>query len=429
MSLIIKNGTVYYQGKLTKLDILVADGKVKQIAPHIVAPADSKVYDANGQLVTPGLVDIHVHFRDPGLTYKETIATGSLAAAHGGFTTVCAMPNVDPVPNTPELLHNQIKRNQTDGHVKVFQYAPITKNLTSTDLVDAQAMADAGAVAFTNDGKGVQEAGTMYDAMKAAKTVQKAIVAHVEDNSLVRGGVMNAGPIADKLNLPGILSVSESAQVARDIELAQATGVHYHICHISTAESIRQVRAAKAAGIHVTCEVSPHHLVLDDTMITKDDPMMKMNPPLRSFADRQALIAGLMDGTIDCIATDHAPHSIEEKSGSMLTAPFGITGSETAFAILYTNLVKTRIISLEQLLAAMTAKAAAIFNLNAGVLAENKAADIAVFDLHQEHQIQTADFVSKGKNSPFVNDVVYGWPKATFVDGQQVQFPQLGGQA
>ena len=225
------------------------------------------------------------------------------------------------------------------------------------------------------------------------------------------------------MKLPGILGVSESSQVARDIELAQATGAHYHICHISTAESVRQVRDAKKAGIHVTCEVTPHHLVLDDTMITHDDPMMKMNPPLRSFEDRQALIAGLIDGTIDCIATDHAPHSAEEKSGSMLTASFGITGSETAFSMLYTRLVKTNILSLTQLLAALTYKPAEILNLDAGTLEVGKAADIAIFDLNTEHRIEISDFISKGKNTPFINDVVYGWPKSTYINGQQIQFP------
>ncbi|GAF41363.1 dihydroorotase [Agrilactobacillus composti DSM 18527 = JCM 14202] len=428
MPFLIKNGTVFFEDKLQAADVLIDGDKIKAIAPNIQVPENVPTFDAAQQLVAPGLVDVHVHFRDPGFTYKETIATGSLAAAHGGFTTVCAMPNLDPVPNTPDLLKKQLQRNATEGHVHIHQYAPITKDLTSAELVDWQGMKAAGAFAFSNDGKGVQLAGTMYDAMAAAKSVDLPIVAHVEDNSLVRGGVMNAGPYADKLGLPGILAVSESSQVARDIELAQATGAHYHICHISTAESIRQVRAAKQAGINVSCEVSPHHLVLDDAMITKDDPMMKMNPPLRSFADRQACIEGLLDGTIDCVATDHAPHSVSEKSGSMKTAAFGITGSETAFPILYTAFVKTQILSLEQLLHLMSDRPADLFNLPAGRLLVGGPADIAIFDLTHEHVIAVKDFVSKGKNTPFINDTVLGWPRATFVSGQRVAFPSLGGQ-
>lgn len=422
MATLIQNGLVYYQGKLQHLDVLMNGQKVEAVAPNI-APGNATIFDATGQVVTPGLVDIHVHFRDPGFTYKETIASGSLAAAHGGFTTVCAMPNLDPVPNTPDLLKQQIQRNRAEGHVKMYQYAPITKDLTSTQLVDTVAMKAAGAVAFTNDGKGVQSAGTMYDAMAAAKAVNMAVVAHVEDNSLVRGGVMNAGPVADKLGLPGILSVSESSQVARDIELAKSTGAHYHICHISTSESVRQVQEAKKAGIHVTCEVTPHHLVLDDSMITKDDPMMKMNPPLRTFEDRQALLAGLMDGTIDCIATDHAPHSADEKAGSMKTAPFGITGSETAFAILYTRLVQTHVLSLTQLIEKMSIDAAAIFNLAAGQINVGGAADIAIFDISHTKDIKVSDFVSKGKNTPFIGATVSGWPMATYIDGQRIHFP------
>lgn len=423
MQTLIKNGLVYTNQQLHHADVLIEDEKIKAISPDINVSADVTCIDAQDKLVTPGLVDIHVHFREPGFTHKETIDSGSLAAAHGGFTTVCAMPNLNPVPNTAQLLKAQIKRNQTDGHIKINQYAPITNDLTSTDLTDAAALKAAGAIALTNDGKGVQSAGTMYDAMLLAKAVDLPIIAHVEDDSLVRGGVMNAGVTAEKLGLPGILSVSESSQVARDIALAAATGAHYHICHISTAESIRQVREAKKAGISVTCEVTPHHLVLDDTMITHDDPMMKMNPPLRGFEDRQALIAGLIDGTIDCIATDHAPHSAEEKAGSMRTAPFGITGSETAFAVLYTQLVRTRMVSLSQLLAALTHKPAAVLKLNAGQLQAAQPADIAIFDLNTAHTIQVSDFVSKGKNTPFIGDTVYGWPTATYVNGQKIHFP------
>lgn len=419
MKLLIKNGTLYQAGKLLKNDLLIVDGKIKAIGVDLDDKEADQVYDANAKLVAPGLVDVHVHYRQPGFTHKETIKTGSLAAAHGGYTTVCAMPNLDPVPDTADRVAKQVLLNKADGKIKIKQYGAITKSLTSDELVDFSALKDAGAFAFSNDGKGVQTAGTMYQAMLAAKELDTAIVAHVEDESLLFGGVMNAGKKANELGLPGILGISESSQIARDLLLAKETGVHYHVCHVSTKESVELVRLAKAHGINVTCEVSPHHLVLNEEDIPANDGFYKMNPPLRSTVDQQALIEGILDKTIDMIATDHAPHSIDEKTGDMRSAAFGITGSETAFALLYTRLVKEQqVLSLEQLLDLMAKNPANAFSFEAGELYAGAPADIAVFDLDNKFTINVKDHFSKGKNTPFNGQEVYGQTLLTLVDGK-----------
>ncbi|MCK8624188.1 dihydroorotase [Apilactobacillus xinyiensis] len=378
---------------------------------------DYKVFDALGNTVMPGLVDVHVHFRDPGLTYKETIKTGSYAAAHGGFTTVFAMPNVKPVVDNPQALKNMLSKNSTDSCIKTYQYASISSNLDKSDNTDIAAMAELGAIAFTNDGHGVQTAGVMYKAMLEAKKHNKAIVAHVEDDSLINNGVMNAGQAAEKLGLPGMNSLSESSQLARDLVLAYKTGVHYHVAHISTAESVTLVRIAKSMGVHVTAEVSPHHLLLDDSMISMDNPMMKMNPPLRSPKDRAALIAGLLDGTIDMVATDHAPHSQEEKTGSMLTASFGIVGLETAFSLMYTKFVKSGLVSLNTLLNWMSYKPLKAFDLAINKIEIGAKANLTVMDLNHAYQIDASQFVSKGKNSPFIGEKVFGKTLITISKG------------
>jgi len=319
MSTLIKNAKILQAEQLTTQDILIEDGLIKAIGHDLnqqYGPADHVICAAD-RFVTPGLVDVHVHLRDPGLTEKETIETGTMAAAHGGFTTIGAMPNVEPVPDTPEKIALMVAENQTKANVHVAQYASITTNRSGDELVDFSGVKRAGAFAVSNDGSGVQTAGTMYQAMCGAAKAGLTLAAHVEDDSLTMGGVMNAGPVADKLGLPGIMGISESSQIARDVLLAEASGVHYHVCHVSTAESVRVIRDAKRAGINVTCEVSPHHLLLTDADITMDNPMLKMNPPLRSPKDRAALIAGLLDGTIDMIATDQAPHTDAQNQGSM----------------------------------------------------------------------------------------------------------------
>ncbi|MBH0880558.1 dihydroorotase [Enterococcus faecium] len=421
MKTLIKNGQINTRKNMTTpAEIWIEDGRIKAIGTGFSEAEFDEVFDAKGQLITPGLVDVHVHLREPGFTYKETIEAGTRSAARGGFTTVCAMPNFNPVPDTAEKLRQVYDIIRKDAVVKVLQYAPITENLRSEKLVDQEALIEEGAFAFTNDGVGVQTAGTMYLAMKEAAKNNKALVAHTEDESLLFGGVMHAGKKAEELGLPGILSVTESSQIARDLLLAEATGVHYHVCHVSTKESVRVIRDAKKAGIHVTAEVSPHHLILIDEDIPEDFGFWKMNPPLRGREDREALIEGLLDGTIDCIATDHAPHGLEEKSQSFMKSPFGIVGSETAFQLIYTHFVETGRFTLEQVINWLAVKPAEIFGLNAGTLTVGAPADVAVFDITQTCTIDKEDFLSKGENTPFIGWKVKGETQMTFVNGKLV---------
>ncbi|GAT18291.1 dihydroorotase [Secundilactobacillus silagincola] len=421
MKRLIKNGQCLVDGHLQVQDILIADGKIEKFGQHLAANVPvGQIIDAQGLFVSPGLVDLHVHLREPGQTDKETVKTGSLAAAHGGYTTIAAMPNVIPAPDTPKRMQDMLALNQRDGAVHMVQYATITTDRGGDELVDMAGLKAAGAFAFSNDGNGVQTACTMYQGMKQAAALNMAVVAHAEDDSLTYGGVMHEGGVSKRLGLPGIPSVSETAQVARDVALAAATGVHYHVCHVSSAATVQVIRAAKAAGVNVTCEVSPHHLLLSDETITSDNAMLKMNPPLGSERDRQALIAGLLDGTIDVIATDHAPHTDAEKAQSMLKAPFGITGSETAFAMLYTRFVKTGLFSLAQLINWMAVQPAVLFGLNAGQLTEGAPADLALFDLTTPFTINANDFLSKGHNSPFIGEQVLGKTVRTIVSGQDV---------
>lgn len=421
MKTLIKNGQINTRKNMTTpAEIWIEDGRIKAIGTGFSEAEFDEVFDAKGQLITPGLVDVHVHLREPGFTYKETIEAGTRSAARGGFTTVCAMPNLNPVPDTAEKLRQVYDIIRKDAVVKVLQYAPITENLRSEKLVDQEALIEEGAFAFTNDGVGVQTAGTMYLAMKEAAKNNKALVAHTEDESLLFSGVMHAGKKAEELGLPGILSVTESSQIARDLLLAEATGVHYHVCHVSTKESVRVIRDAKKAGIHVTAEVSPHHLILIDEDIPEDFGFWKMNPPLRGREDREALIEGLLDGTIDCIATDHAPHGLEEKSQSFMKSPFGIVGSETAFQLIYTHFVETGRFTLEQVINWLAVKPAEIFGLNAGTLTVGAPADVAVFDITQTCTIDKEDFLSKGENTPFIGWKVKGETQMTFVNGKLV---------
>lgn len=421
MNLLVKNGKMIDRhNDLIETDLWIEGRNIKAIGVDLATNLTTfdKIIDVKGSLITPGLVDVHVHFREPGFTHKETIETGSQAAARGGYTTVCAMPNLNPVPDTVAHFEEVEAIIQKDAVVKVLQYAPITEELKSETLVDMAGMKAAGAFAFTNDGVGVQTAGTMYLAMTEAAKVGLPIVAHTEDESLLFGGCMHRGKISEKLGLPGIMSATESSQIARDLILAEETGVHYHVCHLSTKESVRIIREAKQAGVHVTCEVCPHHLIMSEEDITHDHGNFKMNPPLRSTADREALINGLLDGTIDCIATDHAPHSHQEKNQSMVDSPFGIVGSETAFALMYTEFVEKGIFTLEKVIEWMTIKPAEIFNLQTGKIRVGGLADIAVFNLTESYQIDSQDFQSKSSNTPFIGKAVKGQTILTLVNGQ-----------
>ena len=342
-----------------------------------------------------------VHFREPGFEYKETLVITQrlLWRIYDGRSNA----QLESSTVATVAAFQMSAKNSTDGVVHIEQYAAISEGLTSDDVSDIQALADAGAVAFTNDGKGVQTAATMLTAMKAAAAVDRPLVAHLEDESLMNGGVMNLGKRSEELGLPGIDPLAESSQLARDLVLAKAAGVHYHVAHLSTKESVALVRMGKQMGVKVTAEVSPHHLLLDENDIDGDNALFKMNPPLRAPEDRAAVIAGLLDGTIDMVATDHAPHSVEEKERSFVGAAFGITGIETSFQLLYTHLVKPGIASLEQLLNWMITQPAKAFNLAAPTtLAVGEIADLALFDLETAHTITADEFVSKGVNTPFI---------------------------
>ncbi|MFL2124465.1 dihydroorotase [Marinilactibacillus psychrotolerans] len=419
MKLLIKNARIIGNHDFPT-DILIEDSTIKKIGMDLKVSAE-KILNAKGKLVTPGLIDVHVHLREPGFEYKETIATGTAAAARGGFTTICAMPNVNPAPDSVKKMQNIQRLISKSAKVKVKQYAPITEQLTSDRLTDQRALVNAGAFAFTNDGVGVQTAATMYLAMKEAAKNKVSIIAHTEDDSLLfDGGVMHEGKRNKELNLSGMSQLTESTQIARDVLLAESTGVHYHICHVSAKESVRVIRDAKKAGINVTAEVTPHHLLMSEEDILSDNSLFKMNPPLRSKADQEALLEGLLDGAIDMIATDHAPHSDEEKQGSMIGSPFGIIGSETAFPLLYTNLVKTRRVTLDQLVEWLTSKPAEIFNMDIGRLEVGAPADLACFDLQNEKVISKEMLHSKSSNTPFIGWKIYGDTYFTIVDGQVV---------
>lgn len=420
MSLLIKNGQLLNkEGNFEKKDLFIENGKIVKIDSELKEQAE-QIIDAEGNLIAPGFIDLHVHLREPGGEKKETIATGTQAAAKGGFTTLAAMPNTRPVPDNKEQLQWLNQRIAETAAVKVLPYASITVRELGEELTNFAELKEAGAFAFTDDGVGVQSAGMMLEAMKRAAELDMVIVAHCEDNSLINKGAVHEGDFSRKHGINGIPSVCESVQIARDVLLAEAANCHYHVCHISTKESVRVVRDAKRAGIRVTAEVTPHHLLLCDEDIPGLDPNYKMNPPLRGQEDRDALIEGLLDGTIDFIATDHAPHRAEEKAEGMQLAPFGIVGLETAFPLLYTNLVKKGIMSLQQLVDYMTVKPAETFGLAEGRLEEDRAADLVIIDLNEEKAIDPNEFLSKGKNTPFTGWNCHGWPIMTVVNGEIV---------
>ena len=373
---------------------------------------DLCAFNSSEYAVLPGFCDVHVHFREPGFSYKETILSGSLAAARGGFTAVCTMPNLDPVPDSKQHLKQQLDLIRNDGLIRILPYGAITVGQKGEELADLKGMAP-NVIAFSDDGKGVQSRELMKEAMLKAKQLKKIIVAHCEDNSLLNGGYIHDGDYAKTNAHRGICSESEWGPIKRDLELVKETGCAYHVCHISTKESVELIRQAKKDGLNVTCETAPHYLLMDDSFL-QEDGKFKMNPPLRSFEDRQALIEGIQDGTIDMIATDHAPHSKEEKSRGLEGSAFGIVGIETAFPLMYTYLVKENVITMEKLLKLMVTNPRKRFGINLGC-------DFSIWDLRQSYTIEPEEqFLSQGKATPFEGWRAYGRCLATVCDGKLV---------
>ncbi|KGR73828.1 dihydroorotase [Ureibacillus sinduriensis] len=406
------------QSELVNTTVTIVEGRIVELGGE--QPDGAEIIDGNGNLLAPGFVDVHVHLREPGFEHKETIATGTASAAKGGFTTICAMPNTKPVPDSIENLQLINSLIEQSAKVRVLPYGSLTVAQSGDERTDLSALKAGGAVAFSDDGVGVQLASTMYEQMQSAAKLDMVVVAHCEDNSLIYDGVMHEGKRNKELGLPGIPSICESVQIARDVLLAEAAGARYHVCHVSTKESVRAVRDAKAAGIRVTAEVCPHHLLLEEMDIPSDDANWKMNPPLRASEDKDSLHAALLDGTIDCIATDHAPHTVEEKCCGMVGAPFGIVGFETAFPLLYTRFVETGKWTLKQLIDWMTIKPAQIFDLPYGTLEEGATADLVLIDLTKEQMINPEEFTTKGRNTPFAGWKAKGWPVLTMVEGDIV---------
>ena len=368
-------------------------------------------FDDENYIIFPGFCDVHVHFREPGFSYKETIKSGSLAAARGGYTAVCTMPNLDPVPDSREHLGEQIEIIKRDAVINVYPYAAITVGQRGEELSDMDALAN-DAFAFSDDGRGVQSEDMMREAMKSAKSLGKMIVAHCEVNGLLRGGYIHDGEYAREHGHRGICSESEYAQIERDIKLAKETGCPYHVCHISAKESVAAIRQAKKEGVNITCETAPHYLVMDERDL-REEGRFKMNPPLRGKEDREALIEGILDGTIDMIATDHAPHSAEEKSRGLEKSAFGIVGIETAFPVLYTYLVKEGIVSLDKIIELLAINARKRFGIPMGN-------DFSIWNLNKKFTVDPKDFISMGKATPFEGAQLWGENLLTVCGGKIV---------
>lgn len=413
--IVLKGGRVFSGGKSFEADVVVCGDRIAEVTPEAAILPGDKVVDCRGRWVTAGLVDLHVHLREPGFSSKETIATGTAAAAHGGFTTVCAMPNLEPAPDSLENLRRETEIIERDAVVKVLPYATITRRRAGREIVDFAALRPYVA-AFSDDGSGVQDDGMMLAAMRAAAANDCIIAAHCEVNSLLHGGYIHDGAYAAAHGHKGISSESEWRQIERDIRLAEQTGCRYHVCHISTKESVALIRDAKRSGVRITCETGPHYLTMCDADL-REKGRFKMNPPIRSAADRNALIEGVQDGTIDIIATDHAPHTAEEKSRGLAGSAMGVVGLETSFAVIYTKLVMAGIISPERMIELMAEAPRRIFTLGGGLAAGEKA-DIAVFDLDNEFTVDPATFLSKGRSTPFEGWRLHGQTILTLVDGR-----------
>ncbi len=423
--LLIKNGYVVdpKNGRDGLYDVLIEDGRIAKV-DTCICDTDYEdcveVFDAKGMYIMPGFVDLHEHFREPGYTYKETVKTGALAAARGGYTSVFCMPNTNPVIDSVENYNMLMDIIEKDACIHVYPVGAVTCGQKGEKLADIKAMADAGMKAISEDGKSVMDSGLYAQALDIAKECGITVFAHCEDINLVRGGVMNAGAAADRLGLFGITNAVEDITAARDILLAKETGVKLHLCHVSTKDSVRMLELLKDTNYPITGEVCPHHFTLSDEDIPADDANYKMNPPLRSKEDKEALIAGIKSGALSVIATDHAPHSAEEKSGSMKNSPFGIVGSETAFALSYTELVEKGVISLYELVKCMSTKPAEVSGIDAGGLCEGDSADLVIADIDTWYHIDKSKFLSMGKNTPFDGRKVKGKILRTYVSGELV---------
>ncbi len=419
MTILIKGALCYIGDGFEKLDVLIKDSKINTLATSISVDGADVVFNAQDKYLVPGFVDVHVHLREPGFSYKETIQTGTMSAAAGGYTAVCAMPNIHPVPDSVDHIKAETDIINRDALINVYPYASITKGRKGGGaLVDFNSLKDI-AVGFSDDGTGIQKAEDMKLAMQECAKLGKIISAHCEVNDLLNGGYIHDGEYCRQHHHKGICSASEYEQIARDCKLAEETGVHYHVCHISTKESVEIIRNAKKKGIHVTCETGPHYLTMCDKDL-QEDGRFKMNPPLRSEEDKNALIEGLVDGTIDVIATDHAPHSADEKSKGLEKSAMGVVGLETSFGVLYTKLVKSGILSLEKLIELMSIRPREIFSLNGGKIAEGEIADLALLDLNQEWIVHPDDFKSMGRATPFKDWKLVGKNILTICKGEIV---------
>ena len=421
MRLLLTGGSVLCGGGFQPMEIAVSEGRIVSVS-HRLPRDGASVIELNHRLVVPGFVDVHVHLREPGFSYKETVATGTAAAAAGGYTALCAMPNLNPVPDSPERLRAELEAIGREAAVRVYPYGAITRGEKGEELADLAALAP-HVPGFSDDGRGVQSRERMRRAMELAKELDRPIVAHCEDESLLTGGwCVHDGAFAQKHGLPGNDPASEWRQVERDLQLVRETGCRYHVCHVSTRESVALIRAAKAEGLPVTCETGPHYLVLCDEDL-EDDGRFKMNPPIRSAADREALVEGLLDGTVDCVATDHAPHSAEEKAKGLRGSLNGVVGLECAFPVLYTELVKTGRVPMEIILNALCVNPRRIFGLPGGAIEEGRPADLTVLDLDHEGTVDPAGFRSLGRATPFAGRRVEAAVCMTLVGGRIV-FPE-----
>ena len=417
MKTLFKNAMVFTNNKFIKCDVEITDYLITKIASNIIDEDIDVSYNLSGLYLLPGLIDVHTHLREPGFAYKETIATGTLAAAKGGYTSICAMPNLKPTPDCMKNLEVELQAIRNTAKINVYPYGTITKGEKGEELAEFSEMKNY-VVGYSDDGKGIQSESMMFPAMQKAKRLDKKIVSHCEDNTLLNEGYIHDGKYAKLHGHKGICSESEWKAIERDLKLALKTGCSYHVCHVSTKESVNLIRKAEKEGINVTCETAPHYLVLND-MDLQEDGRFKMNPPIRSIEDQNALIRGLRDGTIDIIATDHAPHSLEEKSKGLKGSSMGVVGLEVAFPILYTYLVSEDFITLEKLLELMNTNPRKIFGIGTEIKVGERA-DLTIYDLNEEYDIDSSTFLSKGKSTPFDGMHVFGKCKMTLCDGEIV---------